>query len=59
MSRRYKPCEIEDCSRDYLERLEADMVARQARGEPINEAFLEQVRRAIPKAPKHFITHEL
>ena len=59
MIRRYKAHEMEDCSRDYLERLEANMVARQARGEPINEAFLEQVRRAIPKAPKHFITHEL
>lgn len=59
MSPRYKQCDIEDCSRDYLEQLEANLVERQAAGETINEAFLEQVRRAIPKAPKHFVMHEL
>ena len=57
--RSYKPCDVEDCSRDYLEALEAYLVERQARGEPINEAFLEQVRRAIPTAPNYFITHEI
>lgn len=55
----YKQCDLEDCSRDYLEALEQRLGERKARGETINEAFLEDIRRAIPMAPSYFVRHEI
>lgn len=59
MTSRYKQPTIDECSRDYLEALAEELEQQKADGKPINQAFLDQVKAAIPYAPLHFITHEL
>jgi len=59
VSPNYKPCDISECSRSYLEWLAAELERQKAEGKPINQAYLDNVKKAIPFAPLHFITHEL
>lgn len=59
MTSRYKQPEISECSRDYLIALAENLEEMKADGKPINQAFLDQVKAAIPYAPLYFITHEL
>ena len=59
MTSRYKQPDIHECSRDYLIALAENLEEQKADVKPINEAFLAQVKAAIPYAPLHFITHEL
>ena len=59
MTARYKQPHLDECSRDYLVGLAAELEEQKADGKPINQAFLDEVYAAIPTAPAHFVLHEI
>lgn len=57
MKGQYKRSRLDECSRDYLENLVADLEEQASRYQPINHRFLAEARAAIATAPDSFIVH--
>lgn len=54
---RFKPCDLDECSRDYLEDLLDQLREAAARGERVDPDWMAKVAAAAEDAPPYFIVH--